>query len=91
VITSNIELLVNQADIPYRINPVDLASINSCEYLGDMPKGVYVFDFSDNGIPNLGGARDYIDTEKVQEFWLKFTTSTAGTCQIFYETISRLS
>jgi hypothetical protein len=36
-----------------------------------MVVGYFAFDFSTQGIANLGGSRDYIDTEKLQEFWLK--------------------
>lgn len=89
-ITSTIDLIVNQAQTPYRIRPEELAAMNSAAYNGDLPAGIYMFDFSDNGIPNLGSARDYIDTERLTEFWLKFTAGSAGTIKIFYETLSRL-
>lgn len=88
-ITSNFDLMINQADVPYRVNPVDLASINAEEFGEELPTGMYIFDFSDQGMPNYGGARDYIDTERVTEFWIKFT-SGAGTCKVIYETLSRL-
>lgn len=88
-ITSNFDLMINQADVPYRVHPVDLAAINAEQFGEELPTGMYIFDFSDQGIPNLGGARDYIDTERVTEFWLKFT-SGAGTAKVIYETLSRL-
>lgn len=89
-ITSTIDLLVNQAQNPYRVKPSELAAMNSAAYQGDLPEGVYLFDFSDNGIPNMGSARDYIDTERMTEFWIKFTAGAAGTVRIFYETLSKL-
>ena len=89
-ITSTIDLLFNQAETPYRMKPLDLACENFEQYDGALPTGVYVFDFSDNGIRNMGNARDYIDTERMTEFWLKFTAGAAGTVKIFYETLSRL-
>lgn len=89
-ITSTIDLVFNQAETPYRIKPVELAAINADEYGGDLPSGVYVFDFSDNGQPNFGNARDYIDSERMTELWLKFTAGAAGTVKIFYETLARL-
>ena len=72
------------------MKPLDLACENFEQYDGALPTGVYVFDFSDNGIRNMGNARDYIDTERMTEFWLKFTAGAAGTVKIFYETLSRL-
>lgn len=89
-ITSTIDLLFNQAESPYRIKPTELAALNAHQYGGALPSGIYVFDFSDNGIPNLGNARDYVDTERMTEFWLKFTAGAAGTAKIFYETLARL-
>lgn len=89
-ITSSIDLVFNQAETPYRISPLQLAEINDSAYDGSLPTGIWIFDFSDNGIKNLGSARDYIDTERMTEFWLKFTSGAAGTAKIFYETLSRL-
>lgn len=90
IITSNIELVANQADVPYRIRPAQLAAINAEEYGAALPQGSYCFDFSDNGIANFGSARDYVDTERLTEFWLKFTSSAAGTLKIWSETLARL-
>jgi hypothetical protein len=90
-ITSTIDILINQAQNPIRIKPAELAAMNSEEFKGDLPNGVYMLDFSDNGIPNMGGARDYVDTERMTEFWIKFTAGAAGTVKLFYETLSRLA
>lgn len=68
---SNFQLVFNQADTPYNISADHLAYLNTKAYAGKLPKGCFVFDFSAQGIANLGGSRDYIDTEKLQEFWLK--------------------
>jgi hypothetical protein len=91
IITSPIELVANQADIPYRIKPKVLAAMNASKYGGALLDGSYVFDFSDNGIPNFGGNRDYFDTERLTEFNLKFTSSAAGTVRIWSETLARLA
>jgi hypothetical protein len=64
-------LVLNQADTPYNISADYLAYENRISYGGKLPKGCYAFDFSNNGIANFGGSRDYIDTERLTEFWLK--------------------
>ena len=55
------------------------------------PKGVYIFDFSSGGnITNYGGTRDYIDTEKLTEFWIRTTTTTTGSVKVVSECLARL-
>ena len=49
-----------------------------------------IFDFSDNGIPNYGGTRDYIDTTKLTMFQLRFNSNKAGRCRIVSENLARL-
>lgn len=86
----NIELVFNQADTPVRITPKHLSAINH-EQLGYiLPDGLFVFDFSYNGIIGLGGARDYIDTERLTEFWLKFNSPAKGKITIVRECLARL-
>lgn len=89
-ITSTIDLMFNQAEVPVRVKPAELAALNALAYKGALPNGVYLFDFSDNGIPNMGNARDYIDSERITQFELKFTAGAAGTVKIFTECLSRL-
>lgn len=86
----NLELVFNQADIPYSIKPSALAARNHSDLGYVLPDGVYVFDFSNQGLPNLGGARDYIDTERLTEFWIRFNTEKAGKVKIVAEKLSRL-
>lgn len=86
----NIELVLNQADIPYRLSATHLAKINHEMFGMTLPQGMYAFDFSYQGISNLGGARDYFDTERLTEFWLRFNPSAKGQIRIVYETLSRL-
>lgn len=89
-ITSNIELVFNGADIPYSISAKHLRYLNTSQLGYELPKGLYLFDFSNQGIPNLGGSRDYIDTERITEFTLRFTTPEGGKVNIISEKISRL-
>ena len=48
----NIELVFNQADIPYSIKPSLLSSLNHNQFGRVLPDGCYVFDYSWNGIAN---------------------------------------
>jgi hypothetical protein len=89
-INSNIELMFNQADIPYSVSPVSLAHKNESDLGFALPTGMYLFDFSNQGIPNLGGSRDYIDTEKLTEFWIRFSTTDTGKITTITECLSRL-
>jgi len=90
-ITGTIDLILNQADYPYRVQSTMLSEMNSDMYGGAMPDGIYCFDFSAmQGQRNLSGGRDYIDTESLTEFWLRFTSGTVGTVKVFYEALSKL-
>lgn len=87
----NIEIVLNQADNPYRITATQLSKVNHEQFGVELPVGMYAFDFSYQGIANLGGARDYFDTERLTEFWLRFNASAKGTVTVGYEMLSRLS
>ena len=89
-ITGNIEMVFNQSDIPYSIDPSVLAHKNTSELGYKLPDGMFAFDFTNQGIPNLGGSRDYVDTEKLSEFWLRFSTVKAGKITVVSENLTRL-
>ena len=57
-VASNIELVFNQADCNYSVNAEMLRAINAMDLGCETPAGVFVFDFSNQGIPNYGGTRD---------------------------------
>lgn len=86
----NIQIALNEADVPYSISAHALASINQDAYRRVLEPGVYVLDFTDQGVPNMGGARDYVDTERLTEFWLRFSTNAAGSVNIWAETLAIL-
>lgn len=86
----NLELIFNQADIPYSIKPSLLSSLNHQQFGRTLPDGVYIFDFSFQGISNLGSSRDYVDTERLSEFWVRFSSENTGKVTIVSETLSRL-
>lgn len=86
----NIELVFNTADVPISIKPSILSAKNHSDLGYTLPEGVYVFDWSNQGIPNLGGTRDYIDTERLTEFWVRFSSTKGGKLTVVPETLSRL-
>ncbi|MCU5568097.1 cytoplasmic protein [Bacillus paranthracis] len=88
--TGNMELVFNQADTPYNIKPEVLVHKNHSDLGYPLPPGVYCFDFSNQGVPNLGGSRDYIDSERLTEFWFRFSTQVGGKVTVVSETLSRL-
>lgn len=87
----NISIIFNQADTPYTVNAGLLRMINSKQFRGRLPAGVVAFDLSYQGIANLGGARDYIDTERLTEFWIQSNPSVVGNLQVTAETLARLA
>lgn len=89
-LTGDIELVFNQNDVPVRIHPVTLSVINEEQFRKALPTGIWAFDFSYQGLANYGGTRDYIDTERLTEFWLRLKTSNAATVRVVTECISRL-
>ncbi len=87
----NMELIFNQADIPYSIRPLLLSAINQEHYGVTLPDGVFVFDFASfQGLANYAGSRDLIDTEKITEFWFRFQAGAAGNVRIVSEMLSKL-
>lgn len=86
----NLELIFNTADINYSISAEALRTLNRMWYGFELPKGVYVFDFTYQGFPNYGGTRDYIDSERLTEFTLRFNTTKGGRAQIVTECLARL-
>lgn len=89
-LTGDIEMLFNQADRPYKINPKILAAINHEQFGSPLPQGMYAFDLSYQGWSNYGSSRDLIDTERLTEMWLQFQTAAAGNVTVVYEQLSRM-
>ena len=89
-ITSNIDLIFNTADVNYSVPPKLIRHKNELQFGERQPDGVYIFDFSDNGIPNYGGTRDYIDSTKLTMFQVRFNSNKAGRIRIVSENLARL-
>jgi hypothetical protein len=90
-IAGNFGLYINSNDLYREIKPSILAAENAKQFNGPLPQGVFVFDLSDQGQPNYGGSRDYIDTEKLTQFDFRFTAAGAGNVLIIGEQLARLS
>ena len=91
LINSNIELIYNTADTPISIDPEMLKLKNASDFGYNFPKGMYVFDFSGYaGFSNYGGTRDFIDTERLTEFWVRFSTSSGCKVTTIQENLTRL-
>lgn len=89
-ITSNIELVLNTADVPYSVSPKMLKAINTMQAGICYPDGCYYFSFDFQGVNGYGGSRDYIDAERITEFAVRFNASKAGKLTIISEKLSRL-
>lgn len=89
-ITSNIELVLNTADVPYSVSPKMLRAINTMQSGMVYPGGCYYFSFDFQGINGYGGSRDYIDAERITEFAVRFNAAKSGKLTIISEKLSRL-
>ncbi len=89
---NQILLQLNTAGTPYQIPP-DYLLFKQAELYEGLPTGMLVFDFATQGIANLGGGRDYIDTERVTEFWLTLNMNTADHYKLYIlsENLAKLS
>lgn len=88
----NFQLVFNQADTPYNVSADHVAYENRKAYGGQLPAGAYAFDFSSQGVANLGGGRDYIDTERLTEFWLKINfKEISGSSNYVYVVAEKLA
>ena len=92
-LNTTFNIILNQADTPYNINSTFLRARNEEMYGGALPANVFAFDFSYQGIASMGGLRDYIDTERLTEFWIRFNVPVGAAGRqvtTIFETLSRL-
>lgn len=87
---SNFEVVLNQSDIPVRI-PAAMLQRKTQEMLGGpLPAGVFAWDLTYQGLVNYGGSRDYVDTERLTEFWLVTQNPSSVNLKVVYETLARM-
>jgi hypothetical protein len=88
-------LIFNQADSPIVLSADHIKYLNHKLYGGQLPNGAYCLDFSQQGIANLGGSRDYIDTQRLTECWVevnfKNLTGTTNTMYVVAEKIAQMA
>lgn len=65
------EVRYNQTEVPYSVRANNLRAYNRNMYGIDVPKGHFVFDFNHQGLPNLGTARDYVNSQYLTDFQLR--------------------
>jgi hypothetical protein len=89
---TNFIMALNQADQPLNLSSYQLAALNHQQIgeTAEFPEGSYLFDFTDQGFLNYGGSRDYINTNGLNEFWIKCQLGTTGTVRAYYETLTKL-
>lgn len=65
---------ITKDDMPYRFQ----LYLQRMRYGRDLPKGVHVHDFSFQGVPGLGGTRDWIDTAELTQLHEVVTINDAA-------------
>lgn len=68
--TADVESLrfrYNMTDVPYEYDGATFLWQQRYRYTKDMPKGVFVWDFFDQGYPNYGGDRDLVQASGLAE------------------------
>jgi hypothetical protein len=89
---NSFQTIYQGADYPVNVTSDYVAYKNKVAYQGKLPLGCYVFDESEQGIANLGGVRDYIDTERLTLFQKKITfNSLSGATNYAYLFSERLA
>lgn len=89
---NSFQTIFQGADYPVNVTSDYVAWKNRIAYQGKMPLGAYIFDESEQGIANLGGGRDYIDTERLTLFQKKVTfNSLSGATNYAYLFSERLA
>lgn len=81
------EVRYNQTEVPYTVRANTLRAINRSMYGLDLPKGHFVLDFNHQGLPNLGTARDYVNSQYLTDFQVRpniIATATLGTGPMIY-------
>lgn len=63
----SMRLRYNITDVPYELDLDAILYLERRRYTRDMPKGVFVHEFFDQGYPNYGGDRDLVAAEGLAE------------------------
>lgn len=68
VAVDEMRLRYNVTDVPYQLDRFMKLYLQRRNWVKDFPKGVYVWDFFDQGYPNFGGERDLVQASGLAEF-----------------------
>lgn len=72
-------LKYNQATSPYAIDGKDVLALQRFRYKRDLPKGVYVWDFSYQGQAGFGSHRDLVNSAEITDFISSIDVANAAT------------
>jgi hypothetical protein len=86
----DLEVTLNTSDVVTKI-PARQLTLDYIEETGvALPPGVWVLDFTSQGLINYGGGRDYVDAERLNEFWLTIVHPQALNLTVTYETLAQM-
>ncbi len=74
----SLKLIYNQSETPYHVFGQDQLMLQRYRYGRDLPKGVYVWDWSYQGLAGLGGARDFINSKSITDFLSQLQISNSA-------------
>jgi hypothetical protein len=87
----DIYIIKNGSTYQYQISPTQLALENKAAGYS-LPAGCFIFDFaSGQGLRNLAGRRDYLNTDGLGELYIRHTSTAAGSVIIGIETLTTMS
>lgn len=72
-------LQYNQSISPYAIESKDFLAMQRIKYKRDLPKGVYVWDFSYQGQAGYGSHRDLVNSAEITDFLSRIDVASAAT------------
>lgn len=72
-------LQYNQSEQPFLVEGHDQLAMQRERYKRDLPKGVYVYDFTYQGQAGLGGSRDLVNSRAITDFLSIVRIASAAT------------
>jgi|WetSurMetagenome_2_1015567.scaffolds.fasta_scaffold01217_11 hypothetical protein len=86
----DIYLILSGSNYRYQISPYLLSQQNKAMGI-DLPYGCFVLDFaSGQGLRNLAGGRDYIESDELGEMYIRVSSSAVGSVLVYSETLTTM-
>jgi hypothetical protein len=83
-------LILSGSTYKYEISPAQLALQNQQDGYA-LPHGCFVLDFcSGQGLRNLAGRRDYINTDNLGEMYVRVNSTAVGSVLVMTETLTTM-